>query len=224
MSVTVKGEKREAFGKNACRRLRLEGKIPAVLYGEEISNTPLSVFKKDIIDVLKSDTGENTLLQVTYNGERRDVMIKDIQLNPVTDELLHVDLIQIVLDKTIQVSVPVITVGEAVGVKTEGGFIDYVTRELEIECLPQDIPESIEIDISSLHIHQSFKVGDCAPLEGVEIVTDKETVLVIVAVPTKEEEVVEEVVEEELMAEEEGPEVIRKEKEEAEEEKEKEKK
>ena len=218
MGIKIRGEKREKFGKNACRRLRVEGKMPAILYGAETSNVPLIVKKNDIISILKSESGENTIFQVSYDSETREVMIKDVQTNPVTDEILHVDLIQILLDKAIRVSVSVVPTGEAVGVKTEGGFIDFITRELEVECLPRDIPEHIEVDISSLHIHQSLKTGDIMPPEGVKIVSDKDSVVLHIDVPP-EEKVVEGEKEEEVIAEGEEPEVIKKEREEGEEEK-----
>jgi large subunit ribosomal protein L25 len=123
------------------------------------------------------------------------------------------------MDKTVRVSVPVVTSGEAVGVKTEGGFIDLMTREVEVECLPKDIPEHIEVDISDLHLHQSLKVEDIAPIEGVEILSAPDAILVLVEAPSKEEEieVVEE--EEEIISEGEEPEVIKKEKAEGEEKK-----
>ncbi|MFB0566463.1 MAG: 50S ribosomal protein L25 [Candidatus Aminicenantaceae bacterium] len=215
MGIKIKGEKREFFGKNVSRQMRKEGKLPAILYGANTPSIPLAVPKKDIINILKSETGENTIFKVSFNSENRDVMIKEWQKNPVTDELLHVDLIQIVMDKIIRVSVPAVPIGEAVGVRSEGGFVDFVNRDVEIECLPKDIPENIEVDISSLHVHQSLKVGDIKPPEGVEIVSDEDTVLVLIAVPHKEEVVEEE--KEEVIAEEEEPEVIKKEKEEAEE-------
>ena len=214
MTITVKGVKRELFGKNASRSLRREGKVPVILYGPNASNVPLVVFKKDIINILRSETGENTIFKISFDSGSHDVMIKEIQKDPVTDELLHVDLILIAMDKIIRVSVPIVPVGEAVGVKAEGGFVDFVTREVEIECLPKNIPENIETDISSLHIHQSIKVADVVPPEGVEIVSDEDTILVLIEVPRKEEEIVEEEKEEEVIAEEEEPEVVKREKEE----------
>ena len=221
MGITIKGEKRKVFGKNASRTIRREGKVPAIFYGANISSIPLVVTKKDIIKILRSETGENTIFKVSFNSENRDVMIKELQIDPVTDELIHVDLYQIAMDKTIRVSVSVIPVGEAVGVKSEGGFVDFITREVEIECLPQDIPENIEIDISTLHVHQSVKMEDVSPPEGVEIITDPDTVLILIDVPQKEEIIEEEKEEEEVIAEEEEPEVIKKEKEEEEKEEEK---
>lgn len=219
MSFKIKAEKRELFGKNASRRLRREGMMPAILYGGDSSNVPLTLKKQDVFMILRSDTGENTVFQVSFDSERIDVMIKELQRDPVTDEILHADFVHIAMDKAIRVSVPVVSVGEAVGVKTEGGFVDFITREVEIECLPKDIPEQIEIDISDLHLRESLKAEDITLPEGVKLVTSTDTVLVLIEIPLKEEEIeVEE--EEELIAEEEEPEVIGKEKPEKEKEKE----
>lgn len=223
MGFKIKGEKREVFGKNASRRIRIEDKVPVILYGADIPNIPLIVLKNDIIKILRSEAGENTIFKISFNSESRDAMIKELQTDPTTDEIIHVDLVQIVMDKSIQVSVPVVPVGEAVGVKSEGGFVDFITREVEVQCLPKDIPENMEIDISDLHVHQSLKVEDIRPPEGVEILSDMDAVLILINVPHKEEEVVEEEEEEEVIAGEEEPEVIKKEKEEVEEEKEKKK-
>jgi large subunit ribosomal protein L25 len=129
------------------------------------------------------------------------------------------------MDKAIRVAVPVTLIGEAIGVKTEGGFVDFVTREIEIECMPKDIPEQIELDISELHMHQSLKIADLISPEGGKLTDDPETMVVLIQAPTKEEEfeVIEEE-EEEVISEEEEPEVIKKEKAEEEEKEKKEKK
>jgi large subunit ribosomal protein L25 len=147
-------------------------------------------------------------------------MIKELQRNPVTDEIIHADLVQIAMDKVVQVSVPVTAVGDAVGVKTEGGFVDFITREIEIECLPKDIPEHIEIDISGLHLRQSFKVSDAVVPGEITLISDPETILVHIEIPTQEEEIEVEEEEEEVIGEEEEPEIIKKEKPEEEETKE----
>lgn len=220
MGISIKAEKRESFGKNISRRLRKTGLIPAVLYGANEANVPLTLNKKDVFMILKSETGENTIFRVSFDSETRNAMIKELQRNPVTDEILHADLVQIALDKAIRVSVPVVAVGDAVGVKTEGGFVDFITREVEVECLPKDIPEHIEIDISGLHLRQSFKVEDVEESEGIKIVSEPEVVLVHIEVPTKEEEIEVPEEEEEVIAEEEEPELIKKEKPEEEEKKE----
>ncbi len=212
MSLKIKAEKRNVFGKNASRRLRRSGMIPVILYGAKDDNVPLTLEKKDLFQILKAETGENTVFEVSYNSETRNAMIKELQRNPVTDEILHADLIQIAMDKVVRVSVPVVTVGESVGVKTEGGFVDFITREIEIECLPKDIPEHIEIDISELHLRQSFKVGEVTVPDEITLVSDPDSILVHIEVPTKEEEIEVEEEEEELIGEEEEPEVIKKEK------------
>lgn len=212
MSFKIKAEKREIIGKNASRRLRREGMIPAVLYGGGSSNVPLTLKKQDVFMILRSDTGENTVFQVSFDSEIRDVMIKELQRDPVTDEILHADFVHIAMDKVIQVSVPLVSVGEAVGVKTEGGFVDFITREVEVECFPKDIPEHIEIDISGLHLRQSLKAGDITLPERVKIITSSDTILVLIEVPLKEEEIEVEEEEEEVIAEEEEPEIIGKEK------------
>lgn len=223
MSFTIKAEKRESFGKNANRRLRKEGKIPAVLYGEGAVTVPLTLMKKDIIMILKSESGENTIFKVMFDSKAQDVMIKELQVDPTSDELIHADFIHISMDKAIRVAVPFLLQGEPVGVKTEGGFVDFMTREVEIECLPKNIPENIKVDISGLHLHQSLKVGDMAAPEGVKFVSDPGSVVVIIGVPHKEE-VEAKPAEEGVVAEPTEPELIKKEREEEEEEEVKEKK
>jgi large subunit ribosomal protein L25 len=211
MSLVIQTEKRDAFGKNASYRIRQSGSIPAILYGEGKDNVPLVVAKKDIIAILKSDLGLNTLFRIAFGGKERDVMIKDIQIDPTSDEVLHADLIQIAMDKAIRVAVPIELLGEAVGVKTEGGFIDFMTRELQIECLPNQIPDRLTIDVTALHLHQSLKASDIALPAGLKLITEPGTVLVLVQMPAEEKAeaaVVEEAAEGAAPAE---PEVIKKE-------------
>jgi len=219
MTLVIKAEKRTELGKNASGRLRRQGFVPAILYGESIANVPLILKKKDIIEILKSETGENTIFKVAFDSEERDVMIKEVQINPITDELTHVDLIQISMDKPVRVSVPVELVGEPVGVKTEGGIVDFLLRELEIECLPREIPESIKVDISHLHVHQSFKVQNLQLPAGIKILHEPNAAIVVIssvaeeAAPATTEEVIE-------GAEMKEPEVIKKERKKEEEEEE----
>jgi large subunit ribosomal protein L25 len=186
MSLVISSEKRDAFGKNASYRIRQSGKLPAILYGEGVASVPLVLAKKDVIQILKSELGLNTLFRVALGAEERDVMIKDVQIDPTTDEVLHADLIQIAMDKVIRVQVPIELLGEAVGVKTEGGFIDFMTRELAIECLPARIPESFTVDVTELHIHQSLKASDIPLAEGIKLITDPGTVIALVQVPHEE--------------------------------------
>lgn len=186
MSLVIKSEKRDLFGKNASRRFRKGGLVPAVLYGEGAGSVPLVLAKKDIVRILKSETRENTIFKIAFDSEEKDVMIKALQVDAVSDELLHADLILIAMDKAIRISVPIELLGEPVGVKTEGGFVDFMTREVEIECLPKDIPERISADISALHLHQSLKVADLAAPAGVKLISDPNTVLALVQIPHEE--------------------------------------
>jgi large subunit ribosomal protein L25 len=193
--------------------------VPAVLYGRNEPSTHLVIQKKDIFGILRSESGENTIFKTSFDSEYKDTMIKEFQADPVTDEILHIDLILIAMDKAVRVSVPIIVEGEAVGVKTEGGFVELITREVEVECLPEDIPEHIEVDISDLHLHQSIKIEEMKFPKGVENMSDPQTLVVLIEAPAKEEEIVKEEEEEEeveVMAEGEQPEVIKKEKEEEE--------
>jgi len=217
MTVVIKAETRKEVGKNAAGRLRRQGLVPAILYGGKTASQPLTLKKKDILEILKSQTGENTIFRVTIDSQEKDVMLKDIQINPVTDELTHVDLIEISMDKPVRVAVPVELVGEPVGVKVEGGVADFLLRELEVECLPREIPEAIKIDISNLHIHQSIKVQNLDLPAGVKVYADPNAAIVVIssvaeeAAPAPTEEVIE-------GAEAKEPELIRKERKKEEEE------
>ena len=209
MSLVIATEKRDAFGKNASYRIRRKGSIPAILYGEGKENTPLVLAKKDVIRILKSDLGLNTLFKISFGSEERDVMIKDVQIDSITDEVLHADLIQIDMTKSIRVAVEL--VGEAVGVKAEGGFIDFMTRELTIECLPSLIPENFAVDVTALHLHQSVKAGDVAMPEGLKMITEPGVVIALVQMPAEEKAEVAAAVEEGAEAAPAEPEVIKKE-------------
>ncbi len=211
MSVIISAEKREERGKNVARRIRREGRLPAILYGSESDSVPLTLNKKDIFNILKSESGENTIFQVAFQEQKQDVMIKDYQQNVVTDEIQHVDLIRIAMDQAIRVDVPVNLTGDAVGVKTEGGFVDFVTREIEVECLPNDIPEHLDVDITALHLNQSLKVEDLEAIHGVKFTSDPQLVIVMIHSSDVEEVKVEEE-DEEIMADEGQPQVIKKEK------------
>ena len=211
MSLVIVTEKRDAFGKNASYRIRQTGRIPAILYGEGKDSTALVLSKKDVIQIIKSDLGLNSLFKISFGSEERDVMIKDVQIDAITDEVLHADLIQIDMTKSIRVAVPVELVGEAVGVKAEGGFIDFMTRELTIECLPSLIPENFAVDVTALHLHQSVKAGDVAMPEGLKMITEPGVVIALVQMPAEEKAEVAAAVEEGAEAAPAEPEVIKKE-------------
>jgi large subunit ribosomal protein L25 len=186
MGLVINSEKRDEIGKNASRRIRKSGRVPAVLYGEGVVVAPLILDKKDIIRILKSESGENTIFKVAFEGGEADVMIKDVQVDSTTDELLHADLIKIAMDKAVRVAIPIELFGEAVGVKTEGGFVELMSREVEVECLPADIPDAIKIDISALHLHQSLKIADVVPPAGVKLLGEPTAVVVLIQVPHEE--------------------------------------
>ena len=150
------------FNKNAARRVRVAGKIPAVLYGAGHEPVAVEVDPKQISRILFSESGHNTIFDVTL-GEQSSAakaMIVDWQREPINDKLIHIDLKRIALDKTLRVSVPIKLVGISIGVKTQGGILDQVLREVEIECLPADIPSHIDIDVTELGLHQVVRVSD----------------------------------------------------------------
>ena len=149
------------FNKNAARRVRVAGKIPAILYGAGHESIAIEVDPKQILRILHSESGHNTIFDVAIEGQSATkAMIVDWQYEPIKDTLLHIDLKRIALDKLMRVRVPVRLLGTAVGVKAQGGILDQVLREVEIECLPADIPQHIDVDVSGLEMHQVVRVTD----------------------------------------------------------------
>src|SRR5215510_2513500 len=192
MDATLQAEKREGRGKNEARRLRAGGRIPAVLYGAEKGKAlEIAVDPKALLRILHSESGVNTLIGLeglASSGDTR-VLVKEYQLDPIDHELLHADFYQVAMDKTITVTVPIVLKGEAKGVKQQGGIVDFVNREIEIEVLPGDIPESITVDVSELMLNQGVRVRDVAT-EGVKWkpVSDADTMIVHVVTLKVEEE------------------------------------
>jgi len=185
--IVIQTESRQPGGKNANRRLRVSGKIPAVLYGQGRNPLPLMVDPEIVRDVLYSDSGRNTIFSVSVDGgSKTNAMVKDYQLDPVRGNLIHADFLEIALDRTLELTVPVEIFGESEGVKL-GGLMDIVTREIEIECLPADIPESIRVDISGLKINDNIRVKSLPLDPKVKILTDPEVVIVTIVPPAKEE-------------------------------------
>ncbi len=190
-NMIIEAEKREGRGKNNSRRARRDGRIPAVLYGGGTDTMPLLVDPKAVEAVLHSGSGENTLftMKVASEGELQGkFMIKDHQVDPVSDRLLHADFLRIALDKTIRVEVAIRTVGVARGVKLQGGILEHPMREVEVECLPQDIPEHIEVDITELDLGKSYRVSDLKVAPAVKILTDPTMPVIAVVAPTVEKE------------------------------------
>src|SRR6478672_4227849 len=161
MDATLKAEKREGRGKNEARRLRASGRIPAVLYGTEKGKAlEIAVDPKSLLRILHSESGVNTLIGLHVDGGDTRVLVKEYQLDPIHHKLLHVDFYQVAMDKALTVTVPVVLKGEPKGVKQQGGIVDFVNREIEIEVLPGDIPENITVDISELMLHEGIRVRD----------------------------------------------------------------
>jgi large subunit ribosomal protein L25 len=187
--IVVAAQSRTETGKNVNRRLRVAGLIPGVLYGSsKKAPQPLSVSPKDITAVLRSASGLNTLFDLDFAGSKRKVILKEFQVEPVKGRLLHADFYEVALDKKLHVNVHIEIVGTAVGVKVEGGVLDFITRELEVECLPKDIPEKITVDVSDLSMGKHVRVADIKAPERVTILTEPDVVIVHVVMPRAEEE------------------------------------
>jgi large subunit ribosomal protein L25 len=185
--IVVTAESRTENGKNANRRLRIKGLIPGVVYGSKKESLAVAVSPKDIGTVLKSASGENTLFDLDLKGSRRKVILKEFQREPLKGRLLHVDFYEVALDKVIEVKVHIEIVGVPVGVKTQGGILDFVTRELEIECLPTEIPDKIEVDVTALELGKHLRVSDLQIPGKVTVLTDPGVVVVHVVAPRAEE-------------------------------------
>jgi large subunit ribosomal protein L25 len=204
--LVIEAEKRTEFGKNANRRLRAAGKLPGVVYGPKIETSSIVVDPADLTSILQSESGHNTIFTLKVNGEPLDVMIREYALDPLKGTLVHADFLRIVMDQIMQFAVPVEVDGTSAGVK-EGGMLDLVLREIDVECLPAEVPDNIRVDVTELEIGDAIRVGDIPfDNENVKILSDAEFVVATVIPPRVEEEEEVEIVEEE----EEGaePEVI----------------
>ena len=187
--IVVEAEKRTDMGKNASRRLRAAGRVPVVLYGGDGAAMPLVVDPKTIWAILHSESGENTLfgLKVAPDGLLPGrVIIKEHQTDPITDALVHVDFMRIAMDRAIRVAVAIHTVGVSRGVKLSGGILDHPLREVEVECLPANIPDNIEVDITDLDMGNIYRVSDLKAPAGVKVLTDPNMPVVAVVAPTIE--------------------------------------
>lgn len=185
--IVVSAEKRTEKGKNVNRRLRVAGRIPGVVYGGKSQPEAVAVSPKDIVAVLRSASGENTLFDLELDGSRRKVILKEYQLEPIKGKLLHADFYEVALDKALEVNVHIEVSGTPVGVKVQGGILDFVTRELEIECLPTDIPDKIVVDVSELELGKHIRVSDLKLSDKLTVLTDPDIVIVHVVAPRAEE-------------------------------------
>jgi large subunit ribosomal protein L25 len=164
------------FNKNAARRVRAKGKIPAVVYGAAQPAVAIEVDPKQILKILHSDAGHNSIFDLEINGStaKTKAMIVDWQYEPIKGSLLHIDLKRIALDKAIRVEVPIQLVGIANGVKNQGGILDQVLRELEVECLPGDIPSRIDVDVTNLSFGDVLRVADLPHSDKLKFLTDED--------------------------------------------------
>lgn len=187
--VEAKPRGAESRGKNEARRVRVTGQIPAVVYGAGKDSLAITVDPKQITRILQSESGHNTIFELQVSsGAKEKVMIVDWQYEPIKDRLLHIDLKRINMNKALQVTVPIELIGTAEGVKTQGGILDQVLREVEVECLPADIPSVIELDVSSLVFGQVLRVSDLPHGGKIKFLTDEDQA--VAHITTVKEEVV----------------------------------
>ena len=190
--TVVAAEIRESRGKNEARRTRMRGMVPGVVYGAFQDPVSIAVNPKHILHILRSKTGHNTIFNVDIQGgENTPVMVVDEQYDPVKSHLLHVDLKRIDLSKRIKVTVPVVTEGDAKGIKLQGGLLEIVTRSIDIECVPDEIPQNFVVDVSDLMIGQSKRAGDIAMPGSMKLQSPQDAVIAhVVSIRAVEEPVV----------------------------------
>ncbi len=198
---------RTQLGKEASRKLRQKGLVPAICYGPRTDSVPLTLDPKELMKTIQ--IGENVLIDLMIQdgkqAAQKVVVVRDLQIDPIKDQCIHADLFEVVMDEEISVEVPIVLVGKPEGVKM-GGVLEQITREITVECLPADIPQSIDVNVSHLNIGDTIHIGDIG-LEKGKILVDATTTLATVVPPTVEKVVVEEEVEEELAEAEEAEEV-----------------
>ena len=188
MDAVLDAVERTQRGKNEARRLRASGRIPAVVYGGKDGGKPIAVDPKVLAKILRTEQGANTLIALNVPGAgNARVLVREYQLDPITHELLHADFYRVAMDKLLRVQVTVVPQGEPKGVKQQGGVLDIVHRQIEIECLPADIPNNIEVNVSELMVGQSIRVKDIATSAKWKAMTDPEMMLLHVVIPKVEE-------------------------------------
>ena len=191
--VALTAQSRKETGKGAARTLRRQALIPAVFYGPEVDPVHLSLNYRDLEKLIRTGAGENVIIDLAIEtGEStlsHRAMLKEIQMDPVKQTILHVDLYEISMDKKIEVEVPITLTGTAKGVSDEGGILQQVSRTLEISCLPDNIPDAFELDVSDLNIGDSLHVSDLKIPQDVEVLVEEELTIATVVPPTKVEEI-----------------------------------
>jgi large subunit ribosomal protein L25 len=187
--IVVSAQSRESRGKNNARRLRVKGLIPAVVYGGKGDAQAVAVDPKTLLRVLRSESGRNTILNLDFgDGIKTSAILKSWQVDPIKEHFLHADFFRIAMDVAIRVTVPIHTRGEARGVKVDGGILEIIMRAVEVECLPGDIPEHIDVDVSDLGLHGTIRISDLPANEKLKVLDDAAQVVVHV-VSVKEEAV-----------------------------------
>jgi large subunit ribosomal protein L25 len=171
--IVIEAALREAGSSNEARRMRRDRKLPAVVYGGDKESNPITLNPREIVSILKSESGQNTVFQLKLDGGVSEtVMIFDVQVDPITHSLVHADLVRIAMDVELEVEIPIELIGEPIGVRLHGGVLDHSLRELTVTCLPGDIPEQIVVDVSELDLHDSIRVGDLPIPDNVKVETD----------------------------------------------------
>jgi large subunit ribosomal protein L25 len=184
--VTLTAEKRQEHGKGAARTLRRAGMVPATLYREGKAQS-IKLNKKDLAKLINTVAGEQVMVDLNFtDGDKKLALLKDYQVDPIKKELLHTDFFEVSLTEKVRITVHVATVGEPIGVKRDAGILQHTLREIEIECLPGQIPGKIEVEISKLELGQSIHVSDLKIAEGIKIITDPGDVIVTVIAPVTE--------------------------------------
>ena len=192
MEALLEATVRTTIGKNEARRTRREGKVPAVVYGAASEGgsrdaVSIAVEPKALLKILHSEGGANTLISLKLDGQDTKVLVKDFQLDPITHHLLHADFFRVAMDRAIEVTVPVLIKGEPKGAKLQGGLLEFIRREVVIECLPADIPEHIDVDVTDLMVGQGVRVRDVLTNPKWTAVTEPETMLLHVILAKAEE-------------------------------------
>jgi large subunit ribosomal protein L25 len=186
--LVLEVQRREQTGKNRVNKLRNNGQIPAIVYGGHREAVPITVDRKVIADfVAKSDHGVRSIFLLKLGGsdQQRHAMIKDIQINPISRRMIHIDFVRVAMDEVVRVTVPVHVTGTPIGVKN-AGILEFQVRELHVECLPNAIPDSVEVDVTNLDIHQYLRISDLQIPSGVKLLDDPDRVVVGVGVPRAE--------------------------------------
>jgi len=200
--------RREGTGKGIARKLRRDGRVPAIVYGGHRESVAITVDQKSISDIVrKGEHGIRSIFLVKMAGTDQSphAMIKDIQFNPISRKMNHIDFVRVAMDEAVRVNIPVHVIGTSIGVKNNLGVLDFQVRELHVECLPGAIPDAVEVDVSALDIHDFLRISDLPIPEGVKVLDDMERIVVTVTLPRAEAVV--EVAAEEVTAE---PELIKK--------------